>query len=88
MPTTTTKSDKGVAVKESSKQSAADRSARLKAVELAVEQIERQFGTGSIMKLGEGMRVHVETIPTGSLALDLALGGGFPKGRIIEIYGP
>lgn len=65
-----------------------EKSARLKAVELAVEQIERQFGQGSIMKLGEGMKVAVETIPTGSLSLDLALGGGIPKGRIIEIYGP
>lgn len=78
----------GVDVKDSGKHSAADRSARLKAVDLAVEQIERQFGTGSIMRLGEGMKAHVETIPTGSLSLDLALGGGLPKGRIIEIYGP
>jgi recombination protein RecA len=88
MPAITTKLEKGAVVKDLSKQSASERNARLKAVELAVEQIERQFGTGSIMKLGEGMRAHVETIPTGSLALDLALGGGFPKGRIIEIYGP
>jgi recombination protein RecA len=88
MPAITTKLEKGAVVKDLSKQSASERSARLKAVELAVEQIERQFGTGSIMKLGEGMKAHVETIPTGSLALDLALGGGFPKGRIIEIYGP
>jgi len=65
-----------------------EKNARLKAVELAVEQIERQFGQGSIMKLGEGMKVAVETIPTGSLSLDLALGGGIPKGRIVEIYGP
>lgn len=65
-----------------------EKSARLKAVDLAVEQIERQFGQGAIMKLGEGMKVAVETIPTGSLALDLALGGGIPKGRIVEIYGP
>jgi len=65
-----------------------EKNARLKAVELAVEQIERQFGQGSIMKLGEGMKVAVETIPTGSLSLDLALGGGLPQGRIIEIYGP
>ena len=49
-----------------------EKNARLKAVELAVEQIERQFGQGSIMKLGEGMKVAVETIPTGSLSLDLA----------------
>ncbi len=68
--------------------SANEKSARLKAVELAVEQIERQFGQGSIMKLGEGMKVAIETIPTGSLSLDLALGGGLPQGRIIEIYGP
>lgn len=65
-----------------------EKNARLKAVDLAVEQIERQFGQGSIMKLGEGMKVAVETIPTGSLSLDLALGGGIPKGRIVEIYGP
>lgn len=65
-----------------------NKSARLKAVELAVEQIERQFGKGSIMKLGENTRAQVETIPTGSLSLDLALGGGIPKGRVVEIYGP
>lgn len=68
--------------------SSSEKSARLKAVDLAVEQIERQFGQGAIMKLGEGMKVAVETIPTGSLALDLALGGGIPRGRIVEIYGP
>jgi recombination protein RecA len=88
MPATAIKTNEGVIVKDSDKISSTERNARLKAVELAVEQIERQFGTGSIMKLGEGMKAHVETIPTGSLALDLALGGGFPKGRIIEIYGP
>ncbi len=61
---------------------------RLKAVDLAVSQIEKQFGVGSIMKLGEGHKIDVEMISTGSLSLDLALGGGIPKGRIIEIYGP
>lgn len=86
--------DKPTKTKENSvmevdpKHSKSEKAARLKAVELAVDQIERQFGKGSIMRLGEGMHVHVETIPTGSLALDLALGGGIPKGRIIEIYGP
>ncbi len=65
-----------------------DKTARLRAVDLAVEQIERQFGKGSIMKLGDSAKVHVETFPTGSLSLDLALGGGIPKGRIVEIYGP
>lgn len=63
-------------------------SGKSKALGLALETIEKQFGKGSIMKLGEATRVNVETIPTGSLSLDLALGGGLPKGRIIEIYGP
>jgi recombination protein RecA len=59
-----------------------------KALGLALETIEKQFGKGSIMKLGESTHVNVETTPTGSLSLDLALGGGIPKGRIVEIYGP
>ncbi|HLZ14374.1 MAG TPA: recombinase RecA [Candidatus Saccharimonadales bacterium] len=59
-----------------------------KALGMALEQIEKQFGKGSIMKLGEGYAQKVETTPTGSLSLDLALGGGLPRGRIIEIYGP
>lgn len=58
------------------------------ALQLAVDQIEKQFGKGSIMRLGESTTVDVETIPTGSISLDLALGGGIPRGRIIEIYGP
>lgn len=59
-----------------------------KALGLALETIEKQFGKGSIMKLGDTKGVNVETISTGSLSLDLALGGGLPRGRIIEIYGP
>ena len=60
-----------------------------KALSTAVEQIERQFGKGSVMRLGENKAMNVEHIRTGSLALDIALGiGGIPKGRIIEIYGP
>ncbi|MBP2025505.1 recombinase RecA [Peptoniphilus stercorisuis] len=60
-----------------------------KALDLAIAQIEKQYGKGSIMKLGEHSTLDIETIETGSLALDLALGvGGIPKGRIIEIYGP
>jgi recombination protein RecA len=59
-----------------------------KALGLALESIEKQFGKGSIMKLGEGTHAKVETIPTGAISLDLALGGGFPKGRIVEVYGP
>ncbi len=62
--------------------------AKLKALGLAVDQITKQFGDGSIMKLGESYRTNVELIPSGTLSLDLALGGGYPKGRIIEIYGP
>jgi recombination protein RecA len=62
---------------------------REKALEAALLQIERQFGKGSVMRLGEEARVPVEVIPTGSIALDVALGlGGLPRGRIIEIYGP
>ena len=59
-----------------------------KALGLALETIEKQFGKGSIMKLGDAHKVSVETVSTGSLSLDLALGGGIPKGRVIEIYGP
>ena len=60
-----------------------------KALETAIAQIERDFGKGSIMRLGENSSIMVEAIPTGSLSLDVALGiGGVPKGRIIEIYGP
>ncbi len=59
-----------------------------KAVELALSQIERSFGKGAIMKMGEHQKMQVETFPTGSLSLDIALGGGIPKGRIIEVYGP
>jgi recombination protein RecA len=70
------------------KKLSAERESRMKAIDLAVAQIEKQFGSGSIMRLGEGHKIDVETIPTGSLSLDLALGGGLPKGRIIEIYGP
>ncbi|MFZ1243069.1 MAG: recombinase RecA [Candidatus Saccharimonas sp.] len=61
---------------------------KLKALGLAMDQITKQFGDGSIMKLGEAKRVDVELLPSGSLSLDIALGGGYPKGRIIEIYGP
>lgn len=60
-----------------------------KAIELAIAQIEKQFGKGSIMKLGENAKLNIEAISTGSLTLDIATGiGGVPKGRIIEIYGP
>lgn len=59
-----------------------------KALNLVLNQIERTFGKGSIMRLGDATRMKVETISSGAITLDLALGGGLPKGRIIEIYGP
>ena len=62
---------------------------RLKAIESAMSQIEKQFGKGSVMKLGEDSTLSIDSISTGCLDLDIALGiGGVPKGRIVEIYGP
>ena len=63
---------------------------RIRALEPALAQIEKQYGKGSVMKLGETRtNMNIETVPTGSISLDIALGlGGVPKGRIIEIYGP
>ena len=63
-------------------------SGKKQALDLAIAQISKQFGDGSIMKLGENHKVDVELLPSGSLSIDIALGGGYPKGRIIEIYGP
>ncbi|TAH37591.1 MAG: recombinase RecA [Alphaproteobacteria bacterium] len=75
--------------KESKKTASSDNPEKKRALEAALSQIERSFGKGSIMKLGTQDKIEVETIPTGSLGLDLALGiGGLAKGRIIEIYGP
>ncbi len=66
-----------------------DRSEKLKALEAAIGQIEKAYGKGSVMKLSDGANIAVETVPTGCLSLDVALGvGGIPRGRIIEIYGP
>ena len=76
-------------VVEKKKDDARELSDRHKALELALSQIEKQFGKGSIMKLGGDIKVNVETIPTGALTLDVALGvGGLPRGRVIEIFGP
>ena len=78
-----------MATKEKEKQEVNVSPEREKALKLAIEKIEKDFGKGSIMKLGDKPSVSVESIPTGSLDLDIALGiGGIPRGRIIEIYGP
>jgi len=65
-----------------------DNSEKKKALDSVLKNIERSFGKGSIVRLGDATRMKVETIPSGALTLDLALGGGLPKGRVIEIYGP
>ena len=70
------------------KKNSKEDSGKSEALKLAIAQITKQFGDGSIMKLGETPKMDVELLPSGSLSLDLALGGGWPKGRIIEIYGP
>ena len=73
---------------EKPKDKKAEDEGKKEALNLALAQITKQFGNGSIMKLGEQSKIDVELFSSGSLALDLALGGGYPKGRIIEIYGP
>jgi recombination protein RecA len=66
-----------------------EKEGKLKALSLAVDQIEKSYGKGSIMRLGDGVITRVESIPTGSISLDSALGiGGVPRGRVVEIYGP
>ncbi len=78
-----------MASKKPTVEAAAPASDKKKAIETCMAQIERSYGKGSIMRLGENTGIVVESIPTGSLSLDIALGiGGVPKGRIIEIYGP
>ncbi|MBQ4332346.1 MAG: recombinase RecA [Clostridia bacterium] len=68
---------------------AGDRTERQKALDMALAQIEKQYGKGSVMRLGENIKMNVDAVPTGSMALDAALGiGGLPRGRIVEIYGP
>jgi recombination protein RecA len=68
---------------------AEDKEGRAKAIDIALSQIEKQFGKGSIMKLGSREVQDVPTIPTGSISIDAALGvGGLPRGRVIEIFGP
>ncbi len=76
-------------VKVTDEMSAKELGEKQKALELALQQIEKQFGKGSIMRMGEEKHDDVPAIPTGALALDMAIGiGGVPRGRVIEIYGP
>ncbi|MFS8118514.1 MAG: recombinase RecA [Microcoleus sp.] len=76
-----------MAKKEASTKTA-ENTEKQKALTSVLSQIERSFGKGAIVRLGDSTRMRVETIPTGALTLDIALGGGLPKGRVIEIYGP
>jgi recombination protein RecA len=78
-----------MAEKKKAYQAAAPAEDKKKALETALAQIEKDYGKGSIMRLGEKLGMNVEAISTGSLSLDMALGiGGVPRGRIVEIYGP
>lgn len=82
------KNDDKKADKKAVKAETAQNEGKVKALGLAMDQIEKQFGKGAIMTLGTAQVQKVATYPTGSISLDLALGGGIPRGRVIEIYGP
>ncbi|MEG4516361.1 MULTISPECIES: recombinase RecA [unclassified Microcoleus] len=77
-----------MAKRDTSIKTSTENSEKQKALTSVLSQIERSFGKGAIVRLGDSTRMKVETIPTGALTLDIALGGGLPKGRVIEIYGP
>ncbi|HAL11262.1 MAG TPA: recombinase RecA, partial [Ruminococcaceae bacterium] len=78
-----------MAIEKKAKETAPAPGDKQKALETAISQIEKQFGKGAVMRLGQNATMNVEAIPTGSLSLDMALGiGGLPRGRIVEIYGP
>src|ERR1700691_5230678 len=83
------KIEKNEKIEKTDKVTTAERENRLKALDLALAQIEKQFGKGSIMRMDSNISADIPVIPTGSLTLDLALGvWGIPRGRVIEIYGP
>lgn len=77
-----------MADKKSDKKDDRTKEGKSQALKLAMDQIEKQFGSGAIMQLGESHKADVETFSSGSLSLDLALGGGYPRGRVVEVYGP
>ena len=77
-----------MAKKDTSVKTGTENTEKQKALSSVLSQIERSFGKGAIVRLGDATRMKVETIPSGALTLDIALGGGLPKGRVIEIYGP
>ena len=65
------------------------KTAKLKALQITLDKLDKTFGKGSVMKLGDEAVEEIESIPSGSIGLDIALGvGGYPKGRVVEIYGP
>ncbi|MEB3261920.1 MAG: recombinase RecA [Cyanobacteriota bacterium] len=88
MPADSKTASTGTVTSATNGHSARESAERDKALGLVLNQIERNFGKGSIMRLGDASRMRVETINTGALTLDLALGGGYPKGRVVEVYGP
>ena len=66
-----------------------EKAAKLKALQLTLDKLDKTYGKGSVMKMGDVVSQNIEVIPSGSLGLDLALGvGGYPKGRVVEIFGP
>jgi recombination protein RecA len=88
MPADSKTASTGTVTSATNGHSSRESAERDKALGLVLNQIERNFGKGSIMRLGDASRMRVETINTGALTLDLALGGGYPKGRVVEVYGP
>src|SRR5436305_4590787 len=88
-PKTTEKTDKTPAPDTRAAENAKASATRMRDLEAAISSITKNYGDGSIMRLGDSYKVKIEVIPSGSLALDMALGvGGVPRGRVVEIFGP